>query len=61
MTKTAIILGETIENCTLFLRGQKVILSFHLAEMYGVETREPSGKDCRHSGVDFAGIQSQRL
>jgi hypothetical protein len=39
MTKTAIILGETIENCILFLRGQKVILSFHLADMYGVEPR----------------------
>jgi hypothetical protein len=39
MTKTAIILSETIENCIIFLRGQKVILSFHLAEMYGVEPR----------------------
>jgi hypothetical protein len=32
-------LSETIENCIQFLRGQKVILSIHLAEMYGVETR----------------------
>jgi hypothetical protein len=32
-------LSKTIENSILFLRGQKVILSFHLAEMYGVETR----------------------
>ncbi|MBN2085412.1 MAG: ORF6N domain-containing protein [Anaerolineales bacterium] len=39
MTKAAIILSETIENRIIFLRGQKVILSFHLAEMYGVEPR----------------------
>jgi hypothetical protein len=39
MTKTAIVLSETKENCIIFLRGQKVILSFHLAEVYGVETR----------------------
>jgi hypothetical protein len=39
MTKIAIILSETIENCIIILRGQKVILSFHLADMYGVEPR----------------------
>jgi len=39
ITKTAIVLSATIENCIIFLRGQKVLLSIHLAEMYGVEPR----------------------
>ncbi|MBI4681654.1 MAG: ORF6N domain-containing protein [Nitrospirae bacterium] len=30
---------ETIERRILFVRGQKVMLSAHLAELYGVETR----------------------
>jgi hypothetical protein len=30
---------ETIEKQILLIRGQKVILSVHLAELYGVETR----------------------
>ena len=30
---------NTIENEILFIRGQKVMLSAHLAELYGVETR----------------------
>jgi hypothetical protein len=39
MTEKALILAEKIDNCIYFLRGQKVILSFSLAEMYGVEPR----------------------
>jgi hypothetical protein len=35
----AIVPGERIEKAILFLRGQKVLLSFDLAELYGVETR----------------------
>jgi len=30
---------EAIERRILFVRGQKVMLSAHLAELYGVETR----------------------
>ncbi|MBI5573954.1 MAG: ORF6N domain-containing protein [Elusimicrobia bacterium] len=30
---------ERIESKILLIRGQKVMLSFHLAELYGVETR----------------------
>jgi hypothetical protein len=30
---------DTIESRILFIRGQKVMLSAHLAELYGVETR----------------------
>jgi hypothetical protein len=30
---------DTIESRILFVRGQKVLLSAHLAELYGVETR----------------------
>jgi hypothetical protein len=30
---------ETVESRILFIRGQKVMLSSHLAELYGVETR----------------------
>jgi hypothetical protein len=36
---TSLLPSERVENCILFLHGQKVILSFHLAEMYGVEPR----------------------
>jgi len=36
---TSLIQSDKIENWILFLRGRKVILSFHLAEMYGVETK----------------------
>lgn len=35
----SLVASERVENCIMFLRGQKVILSFHLAEMYGVEPR----------------------
>jgi ORF6N domain len=35
----SLIASGRIEDCILFLRGQKVILSFHLAEMYDVEPR----------------------
>ena len=34
-----IILMETIERKIYLIRGQKVMLSMHLAELYGVETR----------------------
>lgn len=34
-----IIQMDTIERKIIFLRGQKVMLSAHLAELYGVETR----------------------
>ncbi len=30
---------DTIESRILFIRGKKVMLSAHLAELYGVETR----------------------
>jgi hypothetical protein len=39
MNQKALLLTRKIDNCILFLRGHKVILSFHLAEMYGVEPR----------------------
>jgi hypothetical protein len=35
---TSIISFEKIQDLILLIRGRKVILSFHLAEMYGVET-----------------------
>ncbi len=35
----ALIPIEMIENKILLIRGQKVMLSTHLAELYGVETR----------------------
>ena len=35
----ALIPVETIENKILLIRGQKVMLSTHLAELYEVETR----------------------
>jgi hypothetical protein len=35
---TSVIPIEKIQDCILVIRGRKVILSFHLAEMYGVET-----------------------
>jgi len=31
--------GQIIENRIFMIRGHKVILSMHLAELYGVETR----------------------
>lgn len=31
--------SQRVENCILLLRGQKVILSFHIADMYGVEPK----------------------
>jgi hypothetical protein len=36
---TSIIPIEKIQDCILVIRERKVILSFHLAEMYGVEPR----------------------
>jgi hypothetical protein len=37
--KTSIIPAERIERAIYFLRGQKVMLSTHLAVLYGVEAR----------------------
>jgi len=34
-----LVMGQVIENRILMIRGRKVILSMHLAELYGVETR----------------------
>ena len=31
--------SERIEKCIYLIRGQKVMLSIHIAELYGVETR----------------------
>lgn len=40
MTKTqAIVLAETIESRIFLIRGHKVMLSTHLAALYGVEPR----------------------
>lgn len=35
----ALVSAEIIEKKILLIRGEKVILSHHLAELYGVETR----------------------
>jgi ORF6N domain-containing protein len=40
MTKE-IVPVERIAQSILYLRGQKLILDFHLAELYGIETRAP--------------------
>jgi len=37
--RTDIIPIESIEHCIFLVRGQKVMLDFHLAALYGVETR----------------------
>ena len=39
MSNTSLIPAERIERRILLLRGQKVMLDFHLAELYEVETR----------------------
>ena len=39
MPETSLIPAERIERRILLLRGQKVMLDFHLAELYEVETR----------------------
>ena len=39
MTKTSLIPTERIESSILLLRGQKVLLDWDLAELYGVETK----------------------
>ncbi|MBI5216091.1 MAG: ORF6N domain-containing protein [Ignavibacteriae bacterium] len=39
MATTNIILKEIIENKILLIRGQKVMLDFHLAQLYEVETK----------------------
>lgn len=37
--RTDIIPIESIEHCIYLVRGQKVMLDFHLAALYGVETK----------------------
>jgi hypothetical protein len=39
MTKATMLVPEVIENRILLVRGQKVMLGPHLAELYGIETR----------------------
>ena len=39
MPEASLIPAERIERRILLLRGQKVMLDFHLAELYEVETR----------------------
>lgn len=39
MAKEVVIPAERIERSILLIRGQKVMLDSHLAELYGVETR----------------------
>lgn len=39
MKNTQVIPVEAVENKILLVRGQKVILDFHLAELYDVETK----------------------
>lgn len=39
MKTTVLVPMERIEQSILFLRGQKVMLDFHLAELYGVPTK----------------------
>lgn len=39
MQRTDMIPVERIEHCIFLVRGHKVILDFHLAALYGVETR----------------------
>jgi phage regulator Rha-like protein len=39
MLKQVNLVPEVIEKRILLIRGQKVILDFHLAELYGVETK----------------------
>jgi hypothetical protein len=36
---TDIVPAEPIEHCIFLVRGQKVMLDFHLAALYGVETK----------------------
>lgn len=37
--KKPLILEERIASKILFIRGEKVMLDFHLADLYGIETR----------------------
>jgi hypothetical protein len=39
MLKQRDLIPEVIERRILLIRGQKVLLDFHLAELYGVETK----------------------
>ena len=39
MTNTAVVPAELIEKRNLLVRGQKVLVDTHLAELYGVETK----------------------
>jgi hypothetical protein len=38
-TSSSTVLAERIENRIFLLRGEKVMFDFHLAELYGVETK----------------------
>ncbi len=40
MKKDYIIPSEFIEKKIFLIRGHKVMLDFHLAEMYGVDTKK---------------------
>jgi hypothetical protein len=37
--KQSLMVQEIVEKKILLIRGQKVMLDFHLAELYGVETK----------------------
>jgi hypothetical protein len=37
--KQSLMVQDVIERKILLIRGQKVMLDFHLAELYGVETK----------------------
>jgi len=39
MSRQGTLVPEIIEQRILLIRGQKVMLDFHLAELYGVETK----------------------
>lgn len=39
VTTSSTVLAERIENRIFLLRGEKVMFDFHLAELYGVETK----------------------
>lgn len=39
MAQKPIVPAERIENCIYLLRGQKIMLSTDLAEIYGVKTK----------------------
>ncbi len=58
--KNSIIPQRVIENRILFLRGHKVILGVHLAELYGVENRVLN-QSVKRNAVRFPGDFMFRL